>query len=222
MHFYYVGEAHIFPHPRMVKSSGILAVGGDLDPDRLMLAYQYGIYPWFNEGEPVIWWCPAPRFVIFPDRVKVARSMRPYFNQQRFRVTYNQHFTEVMRFCQFIPRHGQEGTWITEDIVHAYTALFHQGNAMSVEVWEGENLVGGLYGVIIGKVFFGESMFSVVSNASRFGFITLAKRLAEEGFQMIDCQQPNPYLASLGGEFLSGEAFYEILRKNRLTWLQGQ
>lgn len=222
MQFYYLAQALIFPHPRMVKESGILAVGGDLHPDRLMLAYQYGIYPWYNEDEPVIWWCPAPRFVIFPEKVKVAKSMRPYFNQERFRVTYNHYFTEVMRFCQFIPRNGQNGTWITEDIIHAYSTLHQRGYAMSVEVWEGDNLVGGLYGVAIGKVFFGESMFSAVPNASRFGFITLARRLAEQGFYVIDCQQPNQYLSSLGGEFITGEMFHAILRKNRLEWLRNE
>lgn len=217
--YYFLDKEISFPHPDAVKPSGILAIGGDLSIERLLLAYHYGIFPWYNENEPIIWWCPRPRFVIFPDKVKIAKSMNSYFNQQKYQVTYDQHFQDVMRCCQYTPRHGQDGTWINEDIVHAYTNLHKKGYALSVEVWEGDQLVGGLYGVKLGKVFFGESMFSLKSNASKFGFITLAKRLVSEGFYVIDCQQPNPYLQSLGGEFITGPIFQNILSKNRMEML---
>ena len=217
--YYYLDKEISFPHPDAVKPSGILAIGGDLSVERLLLAYQYGIFPWYNENEPIIWWCPRPRFVIFPDKVKIAKSMNSYFNQQKYRVTYDQHLQDIIRYCQHTPRQGQDGTWINEDIVHAYTKLHKKGFASSVEVWEGDQLIGGLYGVKLGKVFFGESMFSLKSNASKFGFITLAKRLAAEGCYVIDCQQPNPYLESLGGEFITGPIFQNILSKNRTEML---
>jgi leucyl/phenylalanyl-tRNA---protein transferase len=213
--YYYLDTNISFPHPNVVKPSGILAISGDLSIDRLLCAYHFGIFPWYNDNEPIIWWCPQPRFIIYPDKVKVAKSMHSFFNQKKYHVTYNQHFTDVVRFCQFAPRNGQQGTWINDDIVKAYTQLQLLGFAMSVEVWEADVLVGGLYGVTLGKVFYGESMFSLKSNASKFGFISLARRLASEGFYLIDCQQPNPYLQSLGGEFISGEQFQSYLRKNR-------
>ncbi|MBK6785631.1 MAG: leucyl/phenylalanyl-tRNA--protein transferase [Saprospiraceae bacterium] len=202
----FVEDDYIFPHPDCVNRYGILAVGGVLDKKSLFTAYLYGIFPWYNyEHEPIIWWNPVPRFVIFPENVKVAKSMKVYFNQNRFRVTFDQCFESVIRSCEMAPRKGQEGTWINEDIIYSYTELFYAGFASSVEVWDGDSLVGGLYGVKIGKIFFGESMFSLVPNASKFGFIKLASRLAEEGFFVIDCQQPNDYLKSLGGEFITGD-----------------
>ncbi len=220
--YYFLDKQISFPHPDVVKPTGILAISGDLSVERLLLAYHYGIFPWYNDNEPIIWWCPKPRFVIFPEKVKVAKSMNAYFNQNKFQVTYDQHFEDIIRYCQHSPRHGQEGTWINENIVNSYTKLHDLGYATSVEVWEGEQLVGGLYGVKLGKVFFGESMFSLRSNASKFGFITLAKRLANEGYHVIDCQQPNPYLQSLGGEFITGDDFQTILRNNRLEFLMSQ
>ena len=148
--------------------------------------------------------------------------MNTYFNQNNYQVTYNQHFEDIMRYCQHTPRHGQEGTWINENIIKSYTQLHALGYAMSVEVWDDNELVGGLYGVKLGKVFYGESMFSLKSNASKFGFITLARRLSYEGFYVIDCQQPNAYLQSLGGEFITGENFQTILRNNRKAFLMSQ
>jgi leucyl/phenylalanyl-tRNA--protein transferase len=219
---YYLDESVVFPHPASAKVSGILAIGGNLNVERLVLAYNYGIFPWYNENEPIIWWCPSPRFVIFPNKVKVSKSIRPYFSQQRYRVTYNQHFQDIIRFCQHVPRRGQDGTWINEDIVTAYTAMHEEGYALSVEVWEGDELIGGLYGLTLGKVFFGESMFSLKSNASRFGFISLARLLEKEGFMVIDCQMENPYLASLGGHFISGAHFQAILQANRKIFLSGK
>lgn len=218
--YYYLDQHISFPHPEVVKPSGIIAISGDLTVERLLLAYHFGIFPWYNDNEPIIWWCPRPRFVIFPNKVKVSKSMNSYFNQNKFQVTYNQHFNEVIRNCQYTPRNGQDGTWINEDIVQGYNELHKLGYAMSVEVWDGNDLVGGLYGVKLGKVFYGESMFSTKSNASKFGFITLARKLEAEGFCIIDCQQPNPYLESLGGEFIDGFVFQEILQLNRVEWLK--
>lgn len=217
--YYFLDDNISFPHPEAVKPSGILAIGSNLSIEQLLLAYHFGIFPWYNDNEPIIWWCPRPRYVIFPDKVKVPKSMNAYFNQKKYQVTYNRHFTDVVRFCQLTPRNGQDGTWINDDIVLSYSRLHEMGFAMSVEVWDGDELVGGLYGVNLGKVFFGESMFSLKSNASKFGFISLARRLAEEGYVVIDCQQPNPYLQSLGGEFIPGNDFQEILQKNRLICL---
>jgi leucyl/phenylalanyl-tRNA---protein transferase len=211
-----------FPHPEIATREGILALAGDLSIDRLLLAYNYGIFPWYNEGEPIIWWCPKPRFVIYPHEVKVAKSMRSYFNQQRYHVTYNQAFVEVISHCKGVDRKNQDGTWINDQIVEGYSHLHRSGYATSVEVWDGDELVGGLYGVNIGKVFFGESMFSLRPNASKFGFITLAIKLFEEGYDVIDCQQPNPYLTSLGGRFIEGAVFDSILRTNRLRYLAEQ
>ncbi len=212
---------NFFPHPDTVFNSGILCLGGSLDSDTLLMAYHYGIFPWYNDNEPVIWWCPQPRYVIFPEWVRIPKSMNTYFNNNKYRVTYNQNFAEVIRQCRTIPRNGQPGTWINDDIENSYIGLHNQGYATSVEVWDDQGLAGGLYGVQIGKVFFGESMFSLRPNASRFGFISLARNLESRGFYVIDCQQPNPYLESLGGEYISGDLFHSILRKNRFEWLAG-
>jgi leucyl/phenylalanyl-tRNA---protein transferase len=205
----------MFPHPRLSTKAGVLAYGGILNADVLFLAYNFGIFPWYNPDEPIIWWNPRPRYIIVPEEVKVSKSMRSYFNQNKYTVTYNQEFSRVIEYCRKINRKGQQGTWIDDDIVNAYTELHHRGYAMSVEVWEGKELVGGLYGVILGRVFFGESMFALRPNASKFGFITLARKLSDKGFILIDCQQPNPHLDSLGGRFIHAEDFEDVLRYNR-------
>lgn len=209
-------EEIAFPHPEMADANGILAVGGDLSPERLLTAYAWGIFPWFNEGEPIIWWSPDPRFVLFPAELKVSKSMRPYFNQQKFSVTLDTQFEAVMRGCQTSKRDGQfGGTWITEDMVAAYVRLHQLGYAHSVEVWEKENLVGGLYGISLGNVFFGESMFAKVANASKFGFITIVRKLQDQGFQLIDCQQETNHLRSLGARAIDRKDFLTILQKNQ-------
>jgi leucyl/phenylalanyl-tRNA--protein transferase len=204
-----------FPPAYLANWQGILAVGGDLSPERLLTAYQNGIFPWFNEEDPILWWSPDPRFVLFPDELKVSKSMRPYFNQGKFQVTLDQEFEQVMRNCQKTYREGQSGeTWITTDMLNAYVRLHQLGYAHSVEVWDGVNLVGGLYGLSLGKVFFGESMFSHVSNASKFGFITLVRKLINLGFNLIDCQQETEYLGSLGARPIPRIDFLELLEKN--------
>ncbi len=212
-----------FPSPELANRDGVIAIDGDLSPERLLLAYSMGIFPWFNEGERILWWSLDSRLVLFPEELKVSKSMRPYFNQRKFRLTCDQKFEQVMRGCQ-APRAGQRfGSWITEDIIEAYSRLHELGFAHSVEVWQGRELVGGLYGVSLGKCFFGESMFAKVSNASKFGFISLVQRLKELGFWLIDCQQETNHLESLGARSIPRREFLEILKKNETeTTLQGR
>lgn len=212
---------YIFPHPATVDSSGVLSVGGILDAKSVFTAYSFGIFPWYNHRyDPVFWWNPVPRFVIFPEKLKVHKSMRSYFNQGKFTVTYNQSFEAVIRHCEMVPRKGQHGSWINEDIIAAFQQLHHKGIVISVEVWHEGVLAGGLYGVYLGHVFYGESMFSNMPNASKFGFISLVKRLQSEGCVVIDCQQPTDHLKSLGGEFISGKEWFGILARNRKVILE--
>jgi leucyl/phenylalanyl-tRNA--protein transferase len=202
-----------FPSAEDASSQGIVAVGGDLSSDRLLLAYKSGIFPWYNEHDPIIWWSLDPRMVLYPRDLKVSKSMRPYFNQQKYRVTFNQAFGIVIRNCKASQRGGQEGTWITGDIVEAYEKLHELGYAKSVEVWEGHDLVGGLYGVDLGRVFCGESMFSYKSNASKFGFISLVKKLEELDYRFIDCQQDTQHLRSLGASPIPRKRFLKELHE---------
>ena len=204
-----------FPKPEYFDTPDVVAIGGDLSADRLLLAYSMGIFPWYNEDEPILWWSPDPRMVLFPDELKVSKSMRPFFNQNKFKATYNIDFQGVMRHCMLNQRKGQDGTWINEDMIKSYGELHERGYAHSVEVWEGDELVGGLYGVAVGRVFFGESMFTKVPNASKFGFITFVQKLREMNFLLIDCQQETRHLTSLGGRLISRTEFYEILKKNK-------
>ena len=179
-----------FPDVEESTEEGIVAVGGDLSVERLILAYSKGIFPWYSSDKsPILWWSPDPRFVLFPENLIVSKSMRPYFNQNKFQVTWDQNFEDVIINCQKIDREDQPGTWITSKMLASYIQLHKKGYAHSVEVWLGNELVGGLYGISLGKVFFGESMFAKVSNASKFGFISLVKQLKQKGFLLIDCQQ---------------------------------
>jgi leucyl/phenylalanyl-tRNA---protein transferase len=205
-----------FPHSDTFDTPDVVAVGGDLSPERLLLAYSLGIFPWYNEGdEPIMWWCPDPRLVLYPDELKVSKSMRPFFNQEKFKVTYNIDFQRVMRTCMLNDRKNQDGgSWINEDMIAAYTVLHKAGFAHSVEVWEGEELVGGLYGVAYGRIFYGESMFSKVSNASKFGFISFVQKVKEMGIELIDCQQETAHLTSLGARVISRDLFLEAIKKN--------
>ena len=204
-----------FPPAYLANQDGILALGGDLSVERLLEAYKNGIFPWFNNNDPFIWWSPDPRFVLYPKDLKVSKSMRPYFNQKKFQVTVDQQFETVMRNCQQVKREGQGGgTWITESMVEGYVELHNAGYAHSVEVWKEDKLVGGLYGIALGNVFFGESMFSKVSNASKFGFISLVRKLTELGFDLIDCQRKTKYLGSLGAKEISRTAFLKHLELN--------
>ena len=195
-----LSEELVFPDPHLAEPDGLLAVGGDLSPERLWLAYHHGIFPWFEEENPILWWSPDPRMVLWPDRLRISKSMRQVLRQDRFRVTFDQDFAGVIRQCRTLPRRGQESTWITPEMIAAYTVLHELGLVHSVEVWADQALVGGLYGLAAGNCFCGESMFARESNASKVGFIHLVRWLKQHGFQLIDCQTPTPHLASLGGE----------------------
>ncbi len=212
--FWLSKESTAFPDPRKAPPQGLVALGGDLNLPRLLHAYRIGIFPWYSKGEPIAWWSPDPRFVLFPSELRVHKSMRPYFNQRKFSVSYDNAFDEVIRACAHTRRAGQEGTWITPQMQRAYGALHRAGYAHSVEVWQNEQLVGGLYGVALGRIFFGESMFSHVSNASKFGFISLVKALQQKGFVLIDCQQETPHLASLGARAIPRDQFIDILARH--------
>lgn len=187
-----------FPHPETADSQGIVAVGGNLSPGMLLSAYSQGIFPWFSPGEPIIWWSLDPRFVLYPDRLHVSKSMKKFMKKKDLSVTMDHSFAEVIRACKQSPRRGQDGTWITEDMEEAYLELHRLGYAHSVEVWLKGELAGGLYGVSLGKAFFGESMFARVSNASKAALIQLNHFLARRGFHFIDCQQHTAHLESLG------------------------
>lgn len=204
----------VFPHPALAEPGGLLAVGGDLRPDRLVLAYRNGIFPWFEEEGSFFWYSPDPRFVLFPHELRVHKSMRSIFNQHKFEYTLDTCFERVIRSCAHTTRAGQEGSWIADSFVDGYTELHRQGLAHSVEVWQSGELVGGLYGLALGQVFFGESMFSLAPNASKAGFITLVRALERSGFTLIDCQQETLHLASLGARNISRQLFLEMLHQN--------
>lgn len=194
------------------EPDGLLAVGGDLTPERIIAAYQKGIFPWFNPGDPILWWSPNPRTVILPEHFHISRSLNKALKKEIYRVTFDNFFEDVMRACA-APRTYADGTWISEDIIEGYTSLHRQGFAHSVEVWQGNQLVGGLYGIALGRVFFGESMFSRADNASKFGFAHLVHQLREWNFQLIDCQIANDHLFSLGATEIPREEFQKMLLK---------
>lgn len=203
----------VFPPVEQAEADGLLAVGGDLSRERLLLAYRNGIFPWYNEDEPICWWCPDPRFILFPDELKISKSMRPVLNGNKFRFTINKAFVQVMQHCRKTDRKGQDGTWISPAIVEAYTDLHLMGYAHSAEAWMDGQLVGGLYGIRMGNVFFGESMFSSVSNASKFAFARYINFLQQQKVQLIDCQVYTPHLESLGARLIAREDFIGQLKQ---------
>lgn len=206
-----LGKEIIFPNVETASQQGIVAIGGDLSTERLILAYKSGIFPWYNEGEPIIWYSPDPRMVLFPNKLKISKSMHQVLRKNDFEITFNQNFTEVISQCKTWERKDQAGTWITDEMKIAYMKLHELGIAKSVEVWQNDVLVGGLYGIDLGHVFCGESMFSKVSNASKAAFIHLTKKLEKENYKLIDCQVYNEHLASLGAEEITRNKFIEIL-----------
>ncbi len=200
-----------FPPINSANADGILAIGGDLLPERLILAYKSGIFPWYNAGEPIVWWSPNPRMVLFLEELVVSKSMRNTINKNVFEITFNQDFRGVISHCQKIKRDGQRGTWITNDMIEAYCKLNEMGVAKSVEVWKNKELVGGLYGIDLGNIFCGESMFSKVSNASKIAFIALVNQLKTDNYLLLDCQVYNEHLESLGCREIERDAFLKIL-----------
>ena len=195
------------------EPNGLIAIGGDLSLSRLLNAYQHGIFPWFSEGEPIMWWSPNPRMVLYPDELKVSNSLKKTFNNKPFEIRFNTAFREVISACSNTRRAGQAGTWITDDIINGYCALFDAGFAMSAECWLDNKLVGGCYGVKIGNMFYGESMFHHVTDSSKVAFVSLVQKLKNAGVGMIDCQMKTAHLASFGAREISRDEFMAKLLK---------
>ncbi|WP_370898994.1 leucyl/phenylalanyl-tRNA--protein transferase [Chryseobacterium gossypii] len=203
-----------FPDPELYDGhEGIIAFGGDLSVERVWFAYQLGIFPWYNPGEEILWWCPDPRFVLFPEELKVSKSMRKILTRDVFSFTENRNFRDVIRNCQQVSRRGQSGTWLSDELVEVFIKLHEYGLAKSIEVWQHEELVGGFYGLQIGKVFCGESMFTKVSNASKAGFIHFVEKNRDQ-LDLIDCQSHTGHLESLGARMIPKKEFLKILHQN--------
>ena len=223
MPVYRLPDEILFPSVDHVVTSGLLAVGGDLSPERLLAAYREGIFPWYAAGEPILWWSPDPRFVLLPNELRISRSMRQFLKKGLVRITFDQDFRGVIAACQK-PRPGQDGTWITEEMQEAYCALHELGYAHSIEAWRDGVLAGGLYGVSLGHTFFGESMFSTLPNASKAALITLIGRLRKRDFDLIDCQVETAHLGSLGARPITRREFHARLNASlrhetiRVNW----
>jgi len=212
MSIFILNNELLFPSVQLAEPDGLLAIGGDLSTERLLLAYRQGIFPWY-EGQHILWWCPDPRFVLFPNELKESKSMRQLFKKKTFELRIDTAFAAVIANCKTISRRGQESTWITEEVKSAYIRLHELGHAHSAEAWLDGELVGGLYGIRMGKVFFGESMFSKKSNASKYAFIQYVQRLREEGVELIDCQVYTEHLESLGARMIQREEFTSMLSR---------
>jgi leucyl/phenylalanyl-tRNA--protein transferase len=211
MPVYLLSETLNFPNPRLASKEGLLAVGGDLSQERLLLAYRHGIFPWFTHNEPILWWSPDPRLVLFPNEFYISRSLRKILKKETFQVSMDLAFYRVIAECAQIRIENNESTWIVDDMMEAYCRLHESGFAHSVETWYKGNLAGGLYGVSIGKCFFGESMFARVSNASKIAMAKLADHLKRSRFQLIDCQVATAHLKRLGAREISRDRFLSLL-----------
>ena len=209
-----LNKEFFFPPVTTADEDGLLAIGGDLSTERLLLAYHSGIFPWYNVDEPICWWSPDPRFVLYPNELIISSSMKTVLQNGKFCFTINRAFTQVIQNCKMVSRKGQEGTWISPAMQKAYTDLHQLGNTHSAEAWLDGKLVGGLYGIRLGKIFFGESMFSLKTNASKFAFINYVQQLQKENVQLVDCQLHTGHLESLGARMISRELFTEILAAN--------
>lgn len=210
---YLLNNSSDFPPNNVADEDGLLAIGSNFNTGTLLKAYRRGIFPWYNEGELIFWYHPDPRFVLFPEKLTVSHSMRNVLNNHVFKFSFDKAFPQVIKNCRTKVRKDQAGTWITDEFENAYNILFKEGFAHSAEAWENNQLVGGLYGVLIGKVFFGESMFSNKSNASKFAFIKWVELLQKNGIELIDCQVYTPHLESLGAELIAREKFVGLLEK---------
>jgi len=214
MPIYLPSEVDYFPHPYLSYEDGFLAIGGRLDMQSLLLSYQWGIFPWTSAEQPLLWWTPHPRCVLYPENLKVSKSMRPFLNGDKWRWTIDTCFQDVLHRCRDKKRAGQEGTWLFEELEEVIIQLHKAGYAHSVEVWQDDKLIGGLYGLSLGRIFYGESMFADVSNASKYGFIQFVRWLQQNEHDMIDCQQETPHLMSMGAETISQKRFHDTLKSN--------
>lgn len=206
-----LGEDYIFPHPSNADKHGIVAYGGDLNPLRILEAYKSGIFPWFESDQNLMWWSPDPRMILYTDKFKVSKSFKTFLKKSNYQVTFNKDFELVINSCANIKRINQKGTWITEGLIKSFIDLHKMGKAISVEVWEDDDIVGGLYGLDLDDVFCGESMFSKSSNASKIALYYLTKELRKNNYRFIDCQVPSEHLKSLGGEIISRSNFLDLL-----------
>ena len=211
--FFKLDHPLAFPNPALADEDGLLAVGGDLSSERLIVAYHNGMFPWYSEGEPILWYSPHERFVILPEEIHVSHSMKQLMQSDKYKVTWDKDFTGVISHCARVKRKGQRGTWITGDMKEAYIALHKKGIAHSVEVWNEDKLVGGLYGVESGKVFCGESMFSLMPNASKLALIYLCQTIK---YTLIDCQLHTPHLESMGGKYVSRKEYIKYLHTSKI------
>jgi leucyl/phenylalanyl-tRNA--protein transferase len=212
MPIYVLDKKLWFPPATDADSEGLLAMGGDLSVDRLLIAYKNGIFPWYD-GDIPLWWCPDPRFVLYPNDLIISKSMQSLFKKRSFQFTTNKAFRDVISHCKNVKRREQDGTWITDSVEKAYIELHELGFAHSAEVWQDGKLIGGLYGIKMGKLFFGESMFSLISNASKYAFISLITQLKLEGIELIDCQIYTAHLESLGAKMISRENFLKTIHQ---------
>ena len=214
MPVYLLSDDLIFPSPRLAPQEGLLAIGGDLSQERLLLAYRMGIFPWYSENEPIMWWSPDPRLVLYPSELKISKSLQKTIKKRRFQVTVDQAFESVIKACAQSRTRMQEGTWIVDDMIAAYCNLHKSGLAHSVETWQAGKLAGGLYGVSLGKCFFGESMFTHVSNASKVAFVALVEHLQALDFNLIDCQVSTAHLLSFGAREIPRARFLKELERS--------
>ena len=213
MTIYQLTDELLFPPPEDAEEEGLLAVGGDLTVHRLILAYAKGIFPWYTEGDPILWWSPDPRLILFPENLKISKSLQRVIKKEKFEIRFNTCFSDVLEQCSRTPRRDQDGTWITDEMKQAYCRLFEAGYAHSSEAFFEGKLVGGLYGVALGRAFFGESMFAHMSDASKVAFAFLVRKLEHAGFHFIDCQVTTAHLQSLGAHEVSRHEFLERLQK---------
>ena len=206
-----LGNDYKFPSPQSATQEGIVAVGGDLNPLRILEAYKNGIFPWFNDDENLMWWSPDPRMILFPEKIKISKSFKSFLKKKEYRVSFNENFEDVIESCSNIKRVNQKGTWITNGLKQSFIELHLMGYAHSVEVWQNGVIVGGLYGLDLGNIFCGESMFSIKSNASKVGLYFLCQELKQNNYRFIDCQVPSQHLRSLGAEEISRDNFLKKL-----------